>query len=55
MGTLLTFKNLYFNAFDENQPKYLVTLLKAYSIFCGLMITMAMYAFFYRAFTGFRF
>lgn len=55
MGTLSIFKDLYFNAFDENQPKYLVTLLKGYSIFCALMISMAFYAFFYRAFTGFEF
>lgn len=55
MGTLLNFKNLYFDAFDDSQPKYLVTFLKGYSIFCALMISMAIYAFLYRAFTGFEF
>ena len=55
MGTFLNLKNLYFEAFDNCQPKYLVTLLKAYSVFCAVMITMAVYAFLYRAFTGFEF
>ncbi len=55
MGTLLNFKNIYLEAFDSNQPKYLVTLLKAYSIFCAGMLAIAIYAFIYRAFTGFHF
>ncbi|MCO5724820.1 DUF6747 family protein [Robiginitalea marina] len=55
MGTLIHFKNLYLHAFDNCKPTYVVYLLKAYSLFCALMITMAIYAFFYRAFTGFEF
>ncbi|WP_350285207.1 DUF6747 family protein [uncultured Croceitalea sp.] len=55
MGTLLNFKNLYFDAFDNCEPKYLVTFLKVYSVFCALMLFMAIYAFMYRAFTGFEF
>ena len=55
MGTLLHFKNLYLHAFDDCRPAYLVVMLKAYSIFCALMLTMAIYALLYRAFTGFEF
>jgi hypothetical protein len=55
MGTLVHFKNLYLHAFDDCKPTYLVMLLKAYSIFCALMLSMALYAFLYRAFTGFDF
>lgn len=55
MGTLIHFKNLYLHAFDNCKPTYVVYLLKAYSLFCALMITMAIYAFLYRAFTGFEF
>ncbi|MBT8237009.1 MAG: hypothetical protein HKP38_08505 [Croceitalea sp.] len=55
MGTLLNFKNLYVEAFDNCRPQYLVLFLKAYSVFCAIMIFLAVYAFFYRAFTGFEF
>ncbi|MEM9141418.1 MAG: DUF6747 family protein [Bacteroidota bacterium] len=55
MGTLLHFKHLYSAAFDNCKPEILVILLKAYSVFCGLMLVMAIYAFMYRAFTGFEF
>ncbi|WP_176465448.1 DUF6747 family protein [Croceivirga radicis] len=55
MGTLLDFKNVYFRAFENCKPEFLVVLLKAYSIFCAGMIFVAMYAFMYRAITGFRF
>ena len=55
MGTLTHFKNLYLQAFDDCKPEFLVFLLKAYSAFCALMLLMAFYAFFYRAFTGFEF
>ncbi|WP_367177064.1 DUF6747 family protein [uncultured Eudoraea sp.] len=55
MGTLLHFKSLYFEAFDDCKPEFVVILLKIYSFFCVLMLSMAIYAFFYRAFTGFEF
>ncbi|MGB5403692.1 DUF6747 family protein [Robiginitalea sp.] len=55
MGTLTHFKNLYTHAFDNCKPVYMVYLLKGYSLFCALMISMALYAFFYRVFTGFDF
>ncbi len=54
MGTLTHFKNLYLQAFDDCKPEYLVILLKVYSAFCAVMLVMAFYAFFYRAFTGFE-
>ncbi len=55
MGTLLNFKNAYFGAFENVKPEFLVVLLKAYSVFSAVMIFMAMYAFMYRAITGFQF
>ncbi len=55
MGTLLHFKELYQHAFDECEPPFVVVLLKAYSVFCALMLTIALYAFIYRAVTGFNF
>lgn len=55
MEALLHFRNLYFEAFANCRPIFLVILLKAYSVFCGLLITMALYAFLYRAVTGFDF
>ncbi|MEM8510263.1 MAG: DUF6747 family protein [Bacteroidota bacterium] len=55
MGTLLNFKNVYLEAFDDCKPAYIVVLLKLYSVFCAAMIFMALYAFMYRAFTGFEF
>ena len=55
MGTILHFKHLYNEAFDDCKPSYLVILLKGYSIFCATLFFMALYAFLYRAFTGFDF
>lgn len=55
MGTLTHFKELYLEAFDDCKPAFVVFLLKVYSFFCVLMLCMAVYAFFYRAFTGFEF
>lgn len=55
MGTLTHFKDLYLEAFDDCRPLFIVFLLKVYSLFCLLMLFMAIYAFFYRAFTGFDF
>jgi len=55
MGTLLHFKDIYTEAFEDCKPSFVVLLLKAYSIFCVLMLSMAVYAFMYRAFTGFEF
>ena len=55
MGTLLHFKSLYNEAFDNCRPNYLVVFLKAYAIFCAVLLSMAVYAFMYRAVTGFDF
>ncbi len=55
MGTLLHFKNIYTEAFEDCKPSFVVLLLKAYSIFCGLMFSIVVYAFMYRALTGFEF
>ncbi|MFS4469531.1 DUF6747 family protein [Maribacter sp. 2210JD10-5] len=55
MGTLSHFRTLYVQAFDNCKPEFLVLLLKVYSVFCALMLFMAVYAFMYRAFSGFEF
>ncbi len=55
MGTLVHFRNIYEKAFENCHPNVVVMLLKAYSVFCGIMLTFAIYAFIYRAFTGFEF
>ncbi len=55
MGTVAHFKNIYAEAFENCKPEFVVVFLKIYSIFCVFMLFMAMYAFFYRAFTGFNF
>lgn len=55
MGTLLHFKNVYLEAFENCKPAFVVVLLKIYSLFSMIMISMALYAFFYRAFNGFKF
>ncbi|MFD2607506.1 DUF6747 family protein [Euzebyella marina] len=55
MGTLVRFKNLYVEAFDDCKPEILVLLLKAYSVFSAVMILLAMYAFMHRAVNGFEF
>ncbi|NJB70753.1 hypothetical protein GGR42_001215 [Saonia flava] len=55
MGTLLNFRNLYVDSFNECKPGFAVTILKAYSVFCGILLAMAVYAFMYRVITGFDF
>jgi len=55
MGTLVHFKNLYTEAFENCKPEIVVILLKVYSVFSALMICMAIYAFMYRAINGFEF
>jgi len=55
MGKLLHYKKIYLAAFENCKPEFAVILLKAYSLFCIAMISMAVYAFLYRAFTGFEF
>lgn len=55
MNTVTDFKELYLEAFRNCKPSFLVLVLKIYSIFSALMITMAVYAFLHRAFTGFEF
>jgi hypothetical protein len=55
MGTLLHFKSIYLEAFENCKPEFVVILLKVYSVFCVLMLFMALYAFVYRAATGFHF
>lgn len=55
MGTLLHFKDLYTEAFDDCKPSFVVLLLKGYSVFCAALLVMALYAFMYRIFTGFEF
>ncbi|WP_405383643.1 DUF6747 family protein [Maribacter sp. LLG6340-A2] len=55
MGTITHFKNIYVQAFENCKPGILVSILKVYSVFCALMLFMAMYAFVYRAANGFEF
>lgn len=55
MGTLLHFKNLYSDAFENCKPEFVVVLLKIYSVICVALLSMAIYAFTYRAVTGFEF
>ncbi|MGB2761141.1 MULTISPECIES: DUF6747 family protein [Maribacter] len=55
MGTITHFKNLYVQAFENCKPEILVAILKVYSVFCALMIFMALYAFVIRAANGFDF
>ncbi|WP_348646044.1 DUF6747 family protein [Cellulophaga sp. F20128] len=55
MEWLLHYKNIYLSAFDDCKPGIAVTILKIYSVFCFALISIAVYAFLYRAFTGFRF
>lgn len=55
MGTLAHFRILYLEAFEGCKPKILVILLKIYSVFSALMLIMAVYAFIYRAASGFEF
>ncbi|WP_171037068.1 DUF6747 family protein [Maribacter algarum] len=55
MGTLSHFSNLYSQAFEGCKPAALVLLLKAYSVFCAIMIFMAVYALTDRALNGWDF
>jgi len=55
MGTITHFRALYMQAFENCKPEILVVILKAYSVFCALMLFMALYAFVYRAVNGFEF
>lgn len=55
MGTLLHFSTLYSQAFENCKPAAIVILLKVYSVFCAIMIFMAIYAFSERALTGWEF
>ncbi|HET8735104.1 MAG TPA: DUF6747 family protein [Pricia sp.] len=55
MGTLSHFRNLFIEAFQGCKPEVVVVLLKIYSVFCALMLIMAVYAFMYRAVNGFEF
>lgn len=55
MGTLMHFKNLYVQAFENCKPEIVVVLLKIYSVFCALMIFMAIYALSHRALNGWDF
>ncbi len=55
MGTLSHYKNIYLEAFEGCKPEILVIFLKVYSVFCALMLFMAVYAFMYRALNGFEF
>ncbi|MCL6275170.1 hypothetical protein M3P19_14210 [Muricauda sp. 2012CJ35-5] len=55
MGTLLHFKQLYLEAFENCRPNYVVLFLKGYAIFCAVLLAMALYAFLFRVITGFDF
>lgn len=55
MGTLVHFKHIYLEAFENCKPEIAVFLLKIYSVFCLVMLSMTLYAFLYRVFTGFNF
>lgn len=55
MSTLLHFRNVYLEAFENCRPAFIVVLLKIYSLFSLVMISLALYAFVYRAINGFKF
>ncbi len=55
MGTLLHIKSLYAAAFENCKPEIVVVLLKIYSVFCAIMIFMAIYALSERAMNGWDF
>ncbi|MDT7829707.1 DUF6747 family protein [Pricia sp. S334] len=55
METLTHFRHLYNAAFEDCKPQFIVVLLKVYSVFCALMLLMAVYAFMHRALNGFEF
>ncbi|QLE00222.1 hypothetical protein HX109_01075 [Galbibacter sp. BG1] len=53
MTTLLLLKELYSSSFSELKNNYVATLLKAVMWFTIACFLIAVYAFFYRLFTGF--
>ncbi len=55
MGTLLHFRNLYSEAFENCKPELIVILLKAYSVFSAILIFLAIYALSDRVFNGWDF
>ncbi len=55
MGTLVHFKSLYREAFENCKPEFAVVLLKIYSVFCAIMLLMAFYALTDRILNGFEF
>jgi len=55
MGTFAHFRHLYNAAFEGCKPEILVIFLKVYSVFCALMLFLAVYAFMDRALNGFDF
>lgn len=55
MGTLTHFRDVYNAAFEDCKPEILVVLLKVYSVFCALMLFLAVYALLDRALNGFEF
>lgn len=55
MGTLSHFSSLYTQAFENCKPTAIVVLLKVYSVFCAIMIFMAIYALSERALNGWDF
>jgi len=55
MGTLIHVKSIYTAAFKNCKSEFLVLILKAYSIFCAIMLLIVLYAFVFRALSGYRF
>ena len=55
METIAHFRHLYNAAFEDCKPRFIVVFLKVYSVFCALMLLMAVYAFMHRALNGFEF
>ncbi len=55
MGTLLHFRNLYSEAFENCRPELIVILLKAYSVFSAILIFLAIYALTTRGLNGWDF
>ncbi|KKN31559.1 hypothetical protein LCGC14_0822760 [marine sediment metagenome] len=55
MGTFAHFRNIYNAAFEDCKPEIIVVLLKVYSVFCALMLFLAIYALMDRALNGFEF
>ena len=55
MATITHFVDLYNAAFKDCKPEIIVVLLKVYSVFCALMIFLAIYALTDRVVNGFEF